>query len=275
MNKLPFRIGSTSFVYHADILTNVRRLAPLVDDIELVLFNVKDKGNIPSPRLVKALHDIAGDHSISFTVHLPLSIQLGSLNKAVRRRAVSLAKRIINATEGLFPWAYIIHLDARPPYMEKTPDNPVSWSFWQEVCCESLDRLIPLCEKPGHLCVENLESYSIEHVISVVKESSTSLCLDIGHLWLRGMRPVEVIKDNRHFIRVIHLHGIQKRDHVSLIHTDTSELYSILHTLKQGTYKGVVTIEVFSEKDFFTSMDCMKLWAECTHKREGYVWKKN
>jgi sugar phosphate isomerase/epimerase len=277
MNGLPFRTGSTSFVYHADILTNVRRLAPLVDDIELVLFIVEDKGNIPSPRLVKTLHAIAREHSISYTVHLPLGIQLGSVNEAVRKQSVSVAKKIINATAGLFPWAYIIHLDARIPCMKEMFHNPDTWFFWREACCKSLDQLIRICEKPELLCIENLESYSFDRLIPVITGTHVGFCLDIGHLWMRGSGPVKIIEDNINLIRVIHLHGIRKRDHVSLIHTNTSELHAIFDTLKQTGYGGVVTIEVFSEQDFFSSIDCIALWEAGIHNKNkgGIVWQEN
>ena len=41
MNQnIDFRIGSTSYIYPADILTNVEKLCRSVDDIELVLFEL-------------------------------------------------------------------------------------------------------------------------------------------------------------------------------------------------------------------------------------------
>ena len=37
-HPVPFRLGVTSYVYPADIETNIRALAPVVDDIELDFF---------------------------------------------------------------------------------------------------------------------------------------------------------------------------------------------------------------------------------------------
>jgi len=37
-----FRLGSTSYVYPADLVTNARQLAGRVDDIELVLFETEN-----------------------------------------------------------------------------------------------------------------------------------------------------------------------------------------------------------------------------------------
>lgn len=38
----PYRLGSTSYVWPTGLVANVRRLGPLVDDVELVLFDQKD-----------------------------------------------------------------------------------------------------------------------------------------------------------------------------------------------------------------------------------------
>lgn len=42
-----FRLGSTSYVWPADILPKVRQLGPRVDDVELVLFEVEGNSNLP------------------------------------------------------------------------------------------------------------------------------------------------------------------------------------------------------------------------------------
>lgn len=48
------RIGATSYTYSADILTNVKKLAGLVQDVELVLFEIEDpERDIPSQALVR------------------------------------------------------------------------------------------------------------------------------------------------------------------------------------------------------------------------------
>ena len=51
-----YRLGSTSYVWPADILPNVRRLGPWVDDVELVLFEVEDASNLPDAEMVAELN---------------------------------------------------------------------------------------------------------------------------------------------------------------------------------------------------------------------------
>jgi hypothetical protein len=49
---IPFRIGTTSYIYPDDILPNVHRLKGKIDDIELVLFEANNAGNIPLAEVV-------------------------------------------------------------------------------------------------------------------------------------------------------------------------------------------------------------------------------
>ena len=65
MKRFPFRIGTTSYIIPEDILPNVVFLADLVDDIELVLFEV-DNGpnNLPDKKVIAELVKIARQHQI-------------------------------------------------------------------------------------------------------------------------------------------------------------------------------------------------------------------
>ncbi|RME36673.1 MAG: hypothetical protein D6793_05375 [Thermoflexia bacterium] len=73
-----FRLGSTSYVYPADILPNVQRLAGLVEDVELVLFEIPQASNLPDIRTIEGLREVARRYRISYTVHLPTDLQLGA-----------------------------------------------------------------------------------------------------------------------------------------------------------------------------------------------------
>ena len=46
-NRLPFRLGTTSYIIPDDILPNVTMLAPSIDDIELILFESDEISNYP------------------------------------------------------------------------------------------------------------------------------------------------------------------------------------------------------------------------------------
>ena len=88
MNGFPFRLGTTSYIIPADILSNVRYLAGKVRDVELVLFDVDDgMNNLPSPDEIEQLLMIASQTDLTYTVHLPLDLRLAegdSIDKARR-----------------------------------------------------------------------------------------------------------------------------------------------------------------------------------------------
>ena len=64
---LPFRLGTTSYIWPDDILPNVRQLAPLVDDIELVLFESDEYGsNLPDKDVIAELKQLALAYGLTY-----------------------------------------------------------------------------------------------------------------------------------------------------------------------------------------------------------------
>ena len=104
MLTYPFRLGTTSYILPDDILPNARYLAGKVSDIELILFEVDDgPNNLPSPHVIDELVNIAGEHDLTYTVHLPLDLKLGEDGSEYDQSLVK-AKRVIECTRGLDPW---------------------------------------------------------------------------------------------------------------------------------------------------------------------------
>jgi hypothetical protein len=69
--------GATSYVLPDHILPNVEYLGPIVDDVELVLFETDEYGsNLPGPAEIARLLELAAEHDLSYTVHLPLDLRL-------------------------------------------------------------------------------------------------------------------------------------------------------------------------------------------------------
>ena len=113
MSTYPFRLGTTSYIIPDDILPNARYLAGKVRDIELILFEVDDgPNNLPSPEVIEDLSQIAGKYDLTYTVHLPLDLKLGE-DSSERDQSLVKAKRVIDCTRALDPWAYILHLDGK------------------------------------------------------------------------------------------------------------------------------------------------------------------
>ncbi|HXF68823.1 MAG TPA: cobamide remodeling phosphodiesterase CbiR [Thermoflexus sp.] len=238
-----FRLGSTSYVYPADVLPNVERLAGMVEDIELVLFEVDEASNLPDARTVIRLREIADRHKLSYTVHLPLDLRLGAEGEAWAS-SVEKARRIIRSTRPLNPWAYIVHL-----YPEETQGQ----DRWREMCLRALEILAEETGDPSLLALENLENCPLEHLIPIMEQARARLCLDVGHLWRAKVDPLPALRAYLGWTRVIHLHGVNQRDHESLTWVPSHALRAVLEELIRQRYKGVVTLEVFSVEDFFSS----------------------
>ncbi len=253
-SDLPFRVGTTSYIIPDDILPNVRYLAGKVHNIQLVLFELdNDQSNLPDPRLVKELNTIAKRTDLSFTVHLPLDLRLAS-NEGIAHISLEKARRVIDATRALYPLAYIAHLDGRE---EKDSSNPAVIHLWQEQALRSIEMVAGVTGDVRQLAVENLEGYPVDFNDSVITRSGCSRCIDIGHLWLDGHDPLKYFPGRLEQTNVIHIHGINERDHKSLCHILPERLDAVVGQLLSYPFTGILIIEVFSEDDFTTSMEAI------------------
>ncbi len=248
--RLPFRLGSTSYVYPADILPNVRQLGPLVDDVELVLFEVDEQSNLPSPDVVAALGRLAQAHDLSYTVHLPLDLRLAA-DDVWRHPSMEKARRVIRATRPLHPWAYVVHLDGSE-VEDLDTISPLALARWRDRATRSLEVIAQEAGSPHLLAVENLENYAPEAFLPLLDRLPISLCADVGHFLKVGRPPLPYLQAYGERIRVIHLHGCRDgRDHRGLDLISDELLADLCHWLLTTPYRGVLTLEVFTERHFF------------------------
>jgi sugar phosphate isomerase/epimerase len=259
-----FRLGTTSYILPDDILPNVRFLADKVQDIELVLFEVDDgPNNLPSPEIVAELAALAEAHGLTFTVHLPLDLRLGAGGDEGHVSMVK-AKRVIDCTRALNPWAYVLHLDGKdvlPSPVGAFPTGEgsgVGVRRWQDHSARALEIVADWAGGPERLAVENLERYPLDFILPVIERAPVSRCVDIGHLWLDGHDPLPYLRAALPRTRVIHVHGIAERDHKSLAHMPPGKLNPVIELLLRENYSGVLTLEVFGEDDFYSSLKALK-----------------
>jgi sugar phosphate isomerase/epimerase len=266
--KRNFRIGSTSYVYPGDIMSNVRQLAGVVEDIELVLFEVDDYGtNLPDAAAIAELNALASANDLTFTVHLPLDLRFGDAN------SFDKARRAIEATRALDPFAFVMHLDGEALIPHPSdPRGGISTSGralvnrpspemiaqWQGDASRALAQIVEWVGTAARVCVENVEAWDPAHFRDLVARAGASRCVDIGHLWLERRDPVPHLVENLARTRVVHLHGIGSRDHQSLRHVPPQELQVVVDTLLRADYAGVVTLEVFGADDFSTSFEVLQ-----------------
>lgn len=255
MITYPFRFGTTSYIIPADILPNVQYLAGKVQDVELVLFDIEDGlSNLPNREQIAELSSIAAGNDLTYTVHLPLDLRLAD-DGSMCHASLEKARRVIDCTRELNPWAYVLHLDGKYVRNGATPE---ALFRWQEQAVQSLEIVGIWAGGTEKLAIENTEGYTLDFYQSVLDKIAVNRTVDVGHLWLDNYDPVAYLQNALPRTRVIHIHGIEGRDHKSLAHVPEVKLRAVLDELIRADYRGVFTVEVFSEDDFLTSFAAVK-----------------
>lgn len=255
MQTYPFRLGTTSYIIPDDILPNARYLAGKVRDIELILFEV-DNGpnNLPSAEVIDELSQIGTEHDLTYTVHLPLDLKLGD-DSSEQDQSLIKARRVIECTRGLNPWAYVLHLDGKSV---RTSTDSAAVKRWQDQSVRALEIVSGWAGGAEKLAVENLETYPLDFIQPVLDRIRVSRCVDIGHLWLDGHDPIPYLQAALPRTRVIHIHGLAERDHRSLAFMPQEKVRAVWDELIRTQYKGVLTLEIFSEEDFISSLEVIE-----------------
>jgi sugar phosphate isomerase/epimerase len=255
MKTTLFRLGTTSYIIPDDILPNARYLAGKVRDIELILFEVDDgPNNLPSPEVINELSEIAQENDMTYTVHLPLDLKLGE-DGSERDQSLVKAKRVIDCTCGLNPWAYVLHLDGKSV---RTSTDLEQIKRWQDHSVRALEIVSEWAGGAERLAVENLETYPLDFIQPVLDRIPVSRCVDIGHLWLDDHDPIPYLRAALPRTRVIHIHGIAERDHRSLAFMPQGKVRAVFEELIGHNYGGVLTLELFSDEDFMSSLDVIE-----------------
>lgn len=253
--NLPFRIGTTSYILDADLLPNAQFLAASVQDMQLVLFDLPDgPSNLPDGATVAALAKVGQTQELTYTVHL--IDDLAPQQSPEADGSLQKAQDVIQRTQALAPWGYVLHLEGR---IVRTPDTPAErLAQWQTQVRASLQQVSAWAGNPTLLAVENLEGYPPAFVTPVIAPTAVSRCVDIGHLWLDGHDPVPWLQAALPRTRVVHLHGIHDgRDHQSIAHMAAEQLDPVIALLLEQHYSGVLTLEIFGEADFWSSLEAL------------------
>jgi sugar phosphate isomerase/epimerase len=239
---LPFRLGSTSYVYDAGLAENAERLAAagLVRDMELVLFDLPDGvSNYPDEATLRRLRAVQAQYDMSYTVHLPLDLR--STDGALHPSLVE-ARRVIELTHSLQPVAYVAHLDG----------TRLGELGWTQQAADALAQTVAWAGTVP-LAIENLETYDASVFADLLTASGSKRCVDIGHLWKQGRDPLPLLDAWLADAQVVHLHGcVDGRDHISLAAVTPAQLDPVIARL--AGFDGVLTLEVFGEADTLSSL---------------------
>jgi len=250
----PWRLGAPSFVLPADIAANVEKLAPLVDDVQLLFFESADRTLLTQPLDLEFLRQCAEAWQLSFTVHLPLDIRLGHPEKSERTRGLAEIARLVEELTPLSPRCFDLHL---------VRETGIAAEQWQENLAVSLAELAgDLGERKGLIGVENID-YPLALVAPLVAEHGFSFCLDLGHFlhYGHGLEQVPgLLGKTGH----VHCHGVDNgQDHQAL--HDREQAGRLGQWLAAAGYQGVVTLEMYSLEKLSASLELLaEVWE--THR---------
>ncbi|OGQ86164.1 MAG: hypothetical protein A2512_02295 [Deltaproteobacteria bacterium RIFOXYD12_FULL_56_24] len=216
-------------------MTNVRALAPLVDDVQLLFFESAAKSLLPQPLDLQVLRDLAEEHGLSYTVHLPADLALGAAARVERQEGIAEILRLMAQLSPLAPQSFDLHLTREPDLPE---------AAWLDNLAASLGELATaLGEEKRQIGVENIE-YPYDLVAPLVAEYGFAVCLDLGHLVHYGHDLEEglgLLPRAHH----LHYHGVEGgMDHQALFDAEQAEMLG--KRLVKAGYEGVVTLEMYS-----------------------------
>lgn len=248
------RIGTTSFVFPAGWLDNVRRLAGRVEDVQVLLFERPGPGG-PSPAEIEEIAAVGRARALTFSVHAPLDLELASRDAAARRASIEAVLRTAELTAPLSPHALVLHLDgpAGPGAAEVRAFQGRASSSLRALLAGGIPREV--------ICVENLGA-ELGPAEAIVEELGLSVAIDLGHLARDGAPFDALLARHLRRTRLVHLHGTEPggRDHRSLRHFPRAEAVRFLRALDRAGWSGVLTLEVFREDDLEESLQVLAGW---------------
>lgn len=234
--RFAFTLACPSFIYRAGYAENVRHLAPVVDEIELLFFESRFADSLPPPALVNELESLGRTAGITYNVHLPTDIFPGHRDPEKRRRAVAVLRDMIDRLTPLDPSTFTLHLnrDAHDPDIDR----------WQAAALDSLQRVLADGLAGRRISIENIDD-DLSPAAPVIDALDLSVCMDMGHLLVRK-RSLDAFFDRwRERIAIVHLHGVDGgNDHLSLDRLADGHMATVVRLL--DGFSGVVSLEVFS-----------------------------
>ena len=244
--KYPWRLGATSFVIPADLVANVRLLAGMVDDVQLLFFESRARAGLPHPLDTTALKEIADQSGLTYTAHLPGDIRLGSAEPGERQAGIDEIARLLEELQPLSVTSYDLHLP---------PESGMDEKEWLDNIELSLAALAGVAgEEKRRICVENID-YPLARIAPLIVRHGFSVCLDVGHLLRYGYDWQTELAEYLPHARHLHYHGvIAGKDHQAVVKEQVEVSNVLGKSLALNGFKGVVTLEMYELAKLETSL---------------------
>lgn len=252
-NRFSFRISAPSFIYPADYATNARRLAPFIDEIELLLFE-SDPDALPGAAEIEQLAAIGNETGVTYNVHLPIDADMTVTDTVTRRATGDRLATAVERVRPLRPTTHTIHLNRRP-LDNRRPQAPLD--VWQADVTAMMKGLMDRAGlAPRALSVETLD-YPPEWFAPVCEALDLAVCIDLGHLLRYGFDPQAVWQRFDGRTTIVHLHGVRDgHDHLGLDALPATQLLKLVQLLRR--FEGTVSLEVFTFERLKVSLKLLR-----------------
>lgn len=248
------KLAATSYVWPADILTNIERLKDYVKGIQLVLFELPEESNLPNEIEVAKLNELKQRYELSYFIHLPLNLDIYNTDRFVKETG-----KFIEIGKSINAELYILHLNLAEKYSKYQYHSGLSNKELKKFYSagkSSLDALFNKYQVKDTLLIENI-NYPIEWLDFFVFKCGMNICLDIGHLFLHNDE-ISLVKKYSEKIKLIHLHDLNEKgaDHSEL--KNYKRISSAFDVLQEINYKKFIVLELFDTSKFFDSLDFLE-----------------
>jgi sugar phosphate isomerase/epimerase len=243
VRTFPVRIGAPSYVWPGGYSHNAGLLSPVFSEIQVLVLESLEISPIDAGE-IESLKKYA-DEGINYSVHLPVPSGLteasGDKSPDGTPDPVSSIVNIIETFKPLNVSNYVLHID---------------WNdaFDAEILNK---RLLAIADNSGiaieTLCVENIDA-TFDKIWERVGSTGLSICCDVGHLLHAGEDPFRFIDKYEKNIRMVHIHGAGKKDHIPLTAIDPKMLVDIIGKFAEMNLAGPVIIENYSVEDMQCSL---------------------
>lgn len=233
-----------------------------MDDIELTLFESAGS-SLPRPATVERLAALAEGRDLTYTVHFPLDRKLGAESARERAAMQKAILAIIRLMRPLKPLAWVLHFEG----LASDPSAPAI-KAWRKRIAGVMPPIIAEAGDPGLICVENL-LYPFEWCLELVDSFKLGVCVDIGHLLLKGIDAGAHLERFLPLAKVIHLHGVRAgKTHQKLNAIPAAVLRELLAAA--AGFKGVLTLEIFNLPDLSASIEYLDHCLASSPMRANY-----
>jgi sugar phosphate isomerase/epimerase len=260
----PPTLSAPSMVFGRDLLLNVQKLSRIVRHVEIVLFHTPELHNIPTAEELLFLQEIKEEKQLTYSVHLPASLEIAAENRIKRHRAVQRATQIVTHMNALAPDYHILHIPITTPTLTAQQgcyimtEEEFMYAAWADRATKSLQIIQAETGLKQRLLLENI-NYSPKLLDPIRQAGFCAFCLDIGHLLLGGESVREVLRQYLPAIREIHIHGVVGWDeHLGLEVLPEERVQAWLTDLNRYGYTGILNVEVFDPVDLESSLRVLR-----------------